>query len=124
VLSEDFSKTLIEDVHSNYCHIGRTQMINKITLFYTAKNITSNIKNTCDNCEICIKNKSRKKSKYGLMSHLGPATYPFEIVSIDTIGSFGGTRSTKKYLHLLVDHFMRYAYTGCQGLPTQALVCR
>lgn len=44
------------------------------------------------------------------MSHLGPATKPFEIVSIDTIGGFGGSRSTKRYLHLLVDHFTRYAY--------------
>ena len=44
------------------------------------------------------------------MSHLGPSTKPFEIVSMDTIGGFGGSRSTKKYLHLLVDHFTRYAY--------------
>lgn len=44
------------------------------------------------------------------MSNLGPAKKPFEIVSIDTIGGFGGSRSTKKYLHLLVDHFTRFAY--------------
>lgn len=44
------------------------------------------------------------------MSQLGPATKPFEIMSIDTIGGFGGSRSTKKYLHLLVDHFTRYAF--------------
>lgn len=44
------------------------------------------------------------------MSHLGPATKPFDIISIDTIGGFGGSRSTKKYLHLMVDHFTRYAY--------------
>jgi len=44
------------------------------------------------------------------MSYLGPATKPFEIMSIDTIGGFGGSRSTKKYLHLLVDHFTRHAY--------------
>lgn len=110
VLSEEFSRNLIEKVHKTYCHIGRTQMLNKITPFYTAKNLIANIKKICDNCEICIKNKSRRKSKYGLMSHLGPAKYPFEIVSIDTIGGFGGSRSTKKYLHLLVDHFTRYAY--------------
>lgn len=85
-------------------------MINKITPFYTAKNIITNIKKLCDECDICIKNKSRKNPKFGLMSHLGPATRPFEIVSIDTIGGFGGSRSTKKYLHLLVDHFTRYAY--------------
>lgn len=110
ILSEALSKTLIKDVHETYCHIGSTQMINKITPFYTAKNIFINIKKICSECEICIKNKSRRKPKYGLMSHLGPATRPFEIVSIDTIGGFGGSRSTKKYLHLLVDHFTRYAY--------------
>ncbi|XP_014227449.1 uncharacterized protein LOC106652820 [Trichogramma pretiosum] len=48
--------------------------------------------------------------KYGLMSHLGPTTRPFEIMSVDTIGGFGGQRSTKKYLHLLVDHFTRFAF--------------
>lgn len=110
ILSEAFSKTLITYVHETYCHIGRTQMINKITPFYTAKNIITNIKQICDECDICIKNKSRRKSRFGLMSHLGPATRPFEITSIDTIGGFGGSRSTKKYLHLLVDHFTRYAY--------------
>lgn len=44
------------------------------------------------------------------MSHLGPATKPFEIMSIDTIGRFGGSSSTKRYMHLLVDHFTRYAF--------------
>lgn len=110
MLSESLSKKLMIKVHETYCHIGRSQMINKITPYYTAKNIITNIKELCNNCEICVKNKSRRKPKYGLMSHLGPATYPFEIVSIDTIGGFGGSRSTKKYLHLLVDHFTRHAY--------------
>lgn len=110
ILSEAFSKELIRNVHHNYCHIGRSQMINKIIPFYTATNIIANIKKICDECDICIKNKSRRRSKFGLMSHLGPATRPFQIISIDTIGGFGGSRSTKKYLHLLVDHFTRYAY--------------
>lgn len=110
ILSEDFSKKMIKNIHFYYCHIGIQQMNRKIQPFYTAKNLTNNIKNVCDSCEVCIKNKSRGKYKFGLMSHLGPATYPFEIVSIDTIGGFGGSRSTKTYLHLLVDHFTRYAY--------------
>lgn len=84
-------------------------MQNKIMPYYRAKRILENIEKTCKNCEICIKNKSRGQNKVGLMSHLGPAKKPFEIVSIDTIGGFGGSRSTKKYLHLLVDHFTRFA---------------
>ncbi|XP_039306053.1 uncharacterized protein LOC120357968 [Solenopsis invicta] len=74
------------------------------------RNLTENIKKICKTCEVCIKNKSRGQEKYGRMSQLGPATRPFEIMSMDTIGGFGGLRSTKKYLHLLVDHFTRYAF--------------
>ena len=43
------------------------------------------------------------------MSQLGPAKEPFKIVWIGTFGGFG-LRSTKKYLHLLVDHFTRFGY--------------
>lgn len=110
MLSENFSRKLIRKIHEDMCHTGIKQTQKKIGSTYTAKSLTANIKKIIDNCEICIKNKSRVIRKFGLMSHLGPATRPFEIVSIDTIGGFGGSRSTKKYLHLLVDHFTRYAY--------------
>lgn len=110
ILSEEFSKKIIKLIHENMCHIGIKQMQKKIGKFYTARNLTRNINDFCKQCKICIKNKTRGQAKYGLMSHLGPATKPFEIVSIDTIGGFGGSRSTKRYLHLLVDHFSRYAY--------------
>jgi len=100
ILSEAFSIELIKKMHKNFCHIGITQMQNKICPFYTAKNLSQNIKRICKNCEICIKNKSRGQDKFGLISQLGPAKNPFEIISIDTIGGFGGFRSTKKYLYL------------------------
>lgn len=110
ILSEEFSFKLLKNIHDNLCHIGIKQMQKKISPLYTAKNLTKNIKKICRSCEICIKNKSRGQNKFGLMSQLGPATKPFEIISIDTIGGFGGSRSTKRYLHLLVDHFTRYAF--------------
>ncbi|KAL7290500.1 hypothetical protein TKK_0015274 [Trichogramma kaykai] len=110
VVSEKLGKKIIEDVHKLFCHLGKTQMQNKITEVYCGKNLLTNIKKFCENCEVCIRNKTRRKPKYGLMSQLGPPEKPFEIVSIDTIGGCGGSRSTKKYLHLLVDHFTRFAY--------------
>lgn len=41
-----------------------------------------------------------------------------EIMSLDTIRGFGGRRSTKRYLHLLVNHFTRYAYILTSGNQT------
>lgn len=54
------------------------------------------------------------------MSHLGP-TKPYEIMSIDTIGGFGGSRSTKEYLHLLVDYYTRYAFIKKHKVQTTLL---
>lgn len=110
ILSEKASIDMIKKIHNEWCHIGIRQTINRICPYYTTRNLTEKIKKICKTCEVCIKNKSRGQNKYGMMSQLGPATRPFEIMSIDTIGGFGGLRSTKKYLHLLVDHFTRYAF--------------
>lgn len=117
ILSEKFSKTLIQRVHKNFGHTGMNQTKHKINSFYTAPNLTKNIE-YLKNCEICIKNKTRLNRNYGLMSHLGPAERPFQIMSLDTIGGFGGQRSTKKYLHLLEDHFTRFAYILCSKNQT------
>lgn len=58
ILSEDFSKSLIRDIHTKWCHMGITQMIIKISPFYTAKNLVKNIKLICEINGTCIKNKS------------------------------------------------------------------
>lgn len=109
-LSEEFSFTIFKDIHEKLGHIGIRQMHQNISPYYTAENLTENIKKIRRDCLTCIKNKTRGQQKYGLMSQLGPATEPYQIISIDTIGGFGGSRSTKRYLHLLVDHFTRYPY--------------
>ena len=112
ILSEEFSKRFIKKIHDHYCHIGMKQTQRKISPFYTAKNLIKNIKEICESCEICLKYRVRWRKKMRLISNLGPATEPFEIVSVDTIRGFGGSRSTKKNLHLLVDHLTRYAYVS------------
>lgn len=110
ILSEEYSKILIKKLDEHFCLIGINQIESKIRTFYTAPNRLDKIKLICRQCEVCIKNKTQLNRKYGLMSQLGPADKPFQIISIDTIGGFGSNRSSKKYLHLLMDHFTRYAY--------------
>ena len=55
-------------------------------------------------------NKKRKGRDNGLLGQLGSASEPFQIMPLDTVGDFVGRWSSKRYLHLLVDHFSRYAY--------------
>lgn len=94
-------------------------MVSKIQPFYTAPKILENIKWICKNCEICIKNKTRLNRKYGPMSQLGPAERPFQIMSLDTIGGFGGLKSTKKYLHLFTSQGLpSYYVQGARPLKT------
>ena len=82
----------------------------KIRPFYYFKNMDSILYDFCKRCVICIKNKTRSGGKIGLLSQLGPASRPFEIMSIDTIGGFSGNKSSKRYMHILVDHFSRMAF--------------
>lgn len=110
IISDELADVLIAKIHKEYGHIGSSHVINKFRKFYYTKNLDSKVKKYCQNCEICIKNKSRTPYTYGFLSKLGPARAPFEIVSLDTIGGFAGNRSSKRYLHLLVDHFTRYAF--------------
>ena len=110
LISEEFANRLIEKVHDYYGDIGVWHIAEKIRPFYYCRNLDDLIRRFCDGCEICVKNKSRTKRQLGLLSKLGPAAKPFEIMSIDTVGGFAGNRSSHKYLHLLVDHFSRRAF--------------
>lgn len=110
LISTDFAKTLIDRTHIHFGHIGTHQI--ELTLFphFYVKEFKQLIRDHCRSCSVCIKNKSRIPAKFGKMSHFGPARRPFEYMSIDTIGGFSGYNSTQRYVHLLVDHFTRFAY--------------
>lgn len=111
-LDKEYGERLIDRVHLRFGHIGPKHINNTIRKYFYFDRMSAAIRNYCSSCTVCIKNKSRRTRKSGPLGHLGPAMKPFEIMSLDTIGGFGGKRSTKKYLHLLVDHFTRYAYVS------------
>lgn len=74
----------------------------KISPYYTIKNVILNIRNHVETALYAIKIKQEVQ--------LRPAKKSFEIMSVDTIGGFGGSWSTEIYLHLFIDHFTRNAY--------------
>ena len=110
LISPDLCYKIIQKVHDKFGHIGPKQIELKMSPFYYCPNMRKIITDFCHSCEICIKNKSRIPHVFGHLSQLGPATRPFEYMSLDTVGGFGGNHSPKRYLHILVDHFSRYAF--------------
>lgn len=109
-VTESFGISMLNKIHKDYGHIGVKQMTLMITPDIYFKNMHKHIKLVCRNCEVCLRNKIRCGEIKAPLSQLGPASYPLEIVSIDTIGGFNNNNSSHKYMHLMVDHFTRYAF--------------
>lgn len=109
-VSPTLGNEIIELVHKHYGHIGPAQMIATIRPHYYFKHLDQAVHTFCKNCKVCVENKIRRSRAIGLLSQLGPATKPFEIMSLDSVGGFAGNRSNKRYMHILVDHFTRYAW--------------
>ena len=80
----------IEVIHKRFGHIGSAQMIALLTKQFHFRQMHKKIIEHRTKCEVCIKNKLRKSQDYGKLGHLGPASQPFQIMSLDTIGGFAG----------------------------------
>ncbi|GFX45747.1 transposon Tf2-9 polyprotein [Trichonephila clavipes] len=88
-------------------------MLKLISPIYYWKDIILDISNFVKCCETCQLNKksTQKKKKYGLLQEVPVAEEPFEMISLDTVGGFNYHNSQKKYLHIVLDHATRYAWT-------------
>ena len=110
IVSEELGAELIRRVHGEFGHIGPRATAETIRPHYSIKNLDRLIKNYCGKCRVCIQNKSRRKRKIGLLAKLGPPKKPFEVMSLDTVGGFAGNNTPKRYLHVLTDHFTKFAW--------------
>ncbi|KAK7601172.1 hypothetical protein V9T40_008613 [Parthenolecanium corni] len=110
IISDEFARELVKKAHFHFGHIGVKQLELTLLPYFYNESLKKLILEFTKTCSTCLRNKSRISPKFGPMSHLGPATKPFEYMSVDTIGGFSGNNSTKRYIHLLVDHFTRFAY--------------
>ncbi|UYV80260.1 K02A2.6-like [Cordylochernes scorpioides] len=62
-------------------------------------------------CHTCQLTKRPLGPTYGELSQPPEAKEPFNLLSLDTIAGFSKYGNTKIYLHVVVDHFSRYAWT-------------
>ncbi|UYV60307.1 hypothetical protein LAZ67_1000791, partial [Cordylochernes scorpioides] len=102
-------KVLIR-AHQDYGHIGVSKMLNLISPIYYWPYLIQEISNYVKHCEVCQLNKISHQKKFGLLESLPPAKDPFDLVSIDTVGGLNYYNSTKKFLHIIIDHATRYIW--------------
>ncbi|UYV78424.1 hypothetical protein LAZ67_16001304 [Cordylochernes scorpioides] len=69
------------------------------------------IKQKVKTCPTCQLTKRPLGPTYGELSQPPEAKEPFDLLSLDTIAGFAKYGNTKIYIHVVVDHFSRYAWT-------------
>ncbi|UYV67853.1 hypothetical protein LAZ67_5002256 [Cordylochernes scorpioides] len=90
---------------------GISQMTRIITTQYYWKGISKSIENVFRLCHTCQIIKRPKGKPYGALGQIPPPQQPFDLISIDTIAGFSKYGHSKTYLHVIVDHLTRYAWT-------------
>ncbi|UYV84410.1 K02A2.6-like [Cordylochernes scorpioides] len=73
--------------------------------------MSKDIKQKVKTCPTCQLTKRPLGPTYGELSQPPEAKEPFDLLSLDTIAGFAKYGNTKIYLHVVVDHFSRYAWT-------------
>ncbi|UYV84897.1 hypothetical protein LAZ67_X003902 [Cordylochernes scorpioides] len=111
IVPPSLQHTLINKVHVEYNHPGVSQMTRIISTQYTWRGMTHSIVKYVRSCPTSQLIKRPKGPNYGTLGQLPPVSHPFDTLSIDTIAEFSKYGSSKTYLHVIVDHLSRYAWT-------------
>ncbi|UYV84688.1 hypothetical protein LAZ67_X003097 [Cordylochernes scorpioides] len=111
IIPETLQHTLMNKVHQEYNHPGISQMTRIITTQYYWKGISKSIEKFVRSCHTCQIIKKPKGKPYGALGQIPPPQQPFDLISIDTIAGFSKYGHSKTYLHVIVDHLTRYAWT-------------
>lgn len=111
VVPYSLREELIAKTHQEFGHPGVKKMISLISPHYYWEKIITDISNYVKHCETCQLNKMSHLKKFGLLQAMPPCREPFEVLSLDSVGGFNYYNSSKKYLHILIDHATRFIWT-------------
>ncbi|UYV75318.1 EPM2AIP1 [Cordylochernes scorpioides] len=111
IIPKPLIQQLLQTVHTQYNHPGISQMSRLISTQYYWQGMSKDIKQKFKTCPTCQLTKRPLGPTYGELSQPPEAKEPFDLLSLDTIAGFAKYGNTKIYLHVVVDHFSRYAWT-------------
>ncbi|GBL94051.1 Transposon Ty3-I Gag-Pol polyprotein [Araneus ventricosus] len=98
-------RKVLQNAHEQFGHSSTQKMINLITPQYYWPHINQDISVFVKHCDVCQLNKKKRQKRFGLLQTVPPTDRP-----IDTVVGFNYYNSTKKYLHLVIDHATRYVW--------------
>ncbi|UYV61453.1 hypothetical protein LAZ67_1004907 [Cordylochernes scorpioides] len=110
ILPKPLIQQLLQTVHTQYNHPGISQMSRIISTQYYWQGMSKDIKQKVKTCPTCQLTKRPVGPTYGELSQPPESKEPFDLLSLDTIAGFAKYGNTKVYLHVVVDHFSRYAW--------------
>ncbi|UYV63259.1 hypothetical protein LAZ67_2003565 [Cordylochernes scorpioides] len=110
ILPKSLIQQLLQTVHTQYNHPGISQMSRIISTQYYWQGMSKDIKQKVKTCPTCQLTKRPVGPTYGELSQPPESKEPFDLLSLDTIAGFAKYGNTKTYLHVVVDHFSRYAW--------------
>lgn len=116
-IPNEIAKKELKKIHIQFGHIGRHQLFEHFSRKFYTPNVTNLIKTLVETCETCLKTKNNCY-RFGHMGWIDPATHPFEIIHIDTVGGFANYGYTKKYLRLAIDGFSRFVWSITSKMQT------
>ncbi|UYV64474.1 hypothetical protein LAZ67_3000868, partial [Cordylochernes scorpioides] len=111
IIPKTLVQQLLQTVHAQYNHPGISQMSRLISAQYYWQGMSKDIKQKVKTCPTCQLTKRPLGPTYGELSQPPEAKEPFDLLSLDTKAGFAKYGNTKIYLHVVVDHFSRYAWT-------------
>ncbi|UYV82785.1 hypothetical protein LAZ67_22000847, partial [Cordylochernes scorpioides] len=103
--------TILREAHQKFDHPGISQLTRIISAQYLWSGMSIDIRAFVKNCNICQMSKTPKGPKYGELGELPESPLPFDLISMDTMAEFSRYGSAKNYLHVVVDHATRFAWT-------------
>ncbi|UYV64968.1 hypothetical protein LAZ67_3002593 [Cordylochernes scorpioides] len=110
IIPKPLIQQLLQTVHTQYNHPGISQMSRLISSQYFWQGMSKDIKQKVKTCPTCQLTKRPLGPTYGELSQPPEAKEPFDLLFLDIIAGFAKYGNTKIYLHVVVDHFSRYAW--------------
>ena len=122
---EVLRRTLINQAHKQFGHLGVKATNNIIQLKYHWPNMSKDITHFVNGCQTCATCKNYVTPKKGQLLQMPSASEPLEILSMDTVSGFKDYGSVKTNMTIIIDHATRYAWTFATKRITddQAINC-